>query len=64
MTGFRFAKPSIRRLLWSVLAVAVSVCVIASVGLFIGALVNSLDDPNPTSTGDYIRLFARPADRR
>jgi hypothetical protein len=27
------------------------------VGYFIGALVNSHNDPSPTSTGDYIRLF-------
>jgi hypothetical protein len=52
-----FVKPSVRRLLWSVIAVAVLSCVIAGVCLFIGVLVTYRHDPNPTSTGDYIRLF-------
>jgi hypothetical protein len=57
LTTFRFAKPSIRRVIWSLIAIAVGSCVLAGTGLFIGALVVSRNDPTPTSTGDYIRLF-------
>jgi hypothetical protein len=57
MTTFRFAKPSIRRVIWSLIAVAAGSCVLAGTGLFIYALVVSHNDPTPTSTGDYIRLF-------
>lgn len=57
MTRPQFAKPSFRRLLWSTVAVAVAGCLIAGSALFVGALVVSSDDPIPTSTGDYIRLY-------
>jgi hypothetical protein len=57
MTAFRFAKPSVWRVIWSLIAVAAASCVLAGTGLFIHALVVSHNDPTPTSTGDYIRLF-------
>jgi hypothetical protein len=57
VTTFWFAKLSIRRVIWSLIAVTVGSCVLAGTGLFIGALVVSHNDPTPTSTGDYIRLF-------
>jgi hypothetical protein len=56
MTAFRFAKPSVWRVIWSLIAVAVGSCVLAGMALFV-AFVVSHNDPTPTSTGDYIRLF-------
>lgn len=57
MTRLQFVKPSFRRLLWSTVAVAFAGCLIAGSALFVDALVVSSDDPIPTSTGDYIRLY-------
>jgi hypothetical protein len=53
---FRFAKPSVRRLLWSVVAVTVTCCVIVSSAYVIGAIVTATDDPAPPSTGEYVQL--------
>lgn len=53
----RLVKPSIRRLLWSIVGTAVLSCIIAGAFLFIAALATGRNDSAPTSTGDYIRLF-------
>jgi hypothetical protein len=50
---FRFTKPSLRRVLWSILAVVVVCCVIAGITLSIGFIRG---DIAPAPTGDYIRL--------
>jgi uncharacterized membrane protein len=52
----RFTKPSIWRVLWSVVAVAVAGSVIVGFGLYIGAIAIH-NDTEHTLTGDYIRLF-------
>jgi hypothetical protein len=56
MTTFRFAKPSIRRVVWSVVAVAAGICVITGVAVFVGILV-SHPATDSAPTGDYVRLF-------
>jgi hypothetical protein len=52
---FRFAKPSVRRVLWSVVAVAAVSCVIAGIALSIGFIVD-YDGPQPVPKGEYVRL--------
>jgi hypothetical protein len=56
MNRLRFARPSIWRVLWSVVAVAVAGSVIAGFGLYIGAIATH-NDAGHTPAGDYIRLF-------
>lgn len=50
----RFRKPSARRLLWSIIAVALSCCVLTGTVMFIYQL--TLPSDTPTPTGDYVRL--------
>ncbi|OBH14615.1 hypothetical protein [Mycolicibacter sinensis] len=57
MTRLQLVKPSFRRLLWSTAAAALAAWFIAGSALFVGALLVSSDDPIPTQTGDYIRLY-------
>jgi uncharacterized membrane protein len=56
MNRLRFAKPSIRRVLWSVAAVAVAGSVIVGFGLYIGAIATH-NDSGHTPAGEYVRLF-------
>jgi hypothetical protein len=56
MNRLRFTKPSIRRVLWSVLAVAMAASVVVGVGLYIGAIAIH-NDTGPTPAGDHVRLF-------
>lgn len=51
---FRFAKPSVRRVLWSILAVAAVSCVVAGIALSIGYIVD-YNGPEPPK-GEYVRL--------
>lgn len=51
-----FAKPSLRRLIWSTVGAMAACSVIVSTAYVIGALVTSADDPIPTSTGEYVLL--------
>lgn len=51
----RFAKPSLWRVLWSIIAVAVVSCVITGIALSIGFIVG-YDGPEPVSKGEYVRL--------
>jgi hypothetical protein len=50
---FRFTKPSLRRVLWSILAVVAVCCVIVGIALSIGFIRGA---SGPAPTGDYIRL--------
>lgn len=52
----RLTKPSLRRAIWSMVAVAVACCVIVSSAYVVGALMTASDDPAPTSTGEYVQL--------
>lgn len=52
---FRFAKPSVRRVLWSILAVAAVSCVVAGIALSIGYAVD-YNGPAPVPKGEYVRL--------
>ena len=54
---FHFAKPSVRRLMWSLVAVAVVSCLIAGIGLAIGSVRVGYESIVPASTGDYVRLI-------
>ncbi len=56
MNRLCFAKPSIWRVLWSVVAVAVAGSVIVGFGLYIGAIATH-NDTGHTPSGDYLRLF-------
>jgi hypothetical protein len=51
--NFHFAKPSVRRLVWSLVAVVVVSCLIAGIGLAIGTVRVGHESTEPTSTGDY-----------
>jgi hypothetical protein len=50
---FRFTRPSLRRVLWSILVVVLVCCVIAGIALSIGFIRGATE---PAPTGDYIRL--------
>lgn len=54
--SLHFVKPSLRRVIWSMIVVAVACCVVISSAYVIGALVAPGDDPAPTSTGEYVLL--------
>lgn len=56
MTRLQFRAPSARRLLWSVVGVALLGGVIAGIVLYANAITTN-DDAEPTPIGDYIRLF-------
>jgi hypothetical protein len=56
MNRLHFIKPSIWRVLWSVVAVAVAGSVIVGCGLYIGAIATH-NDTGHTPAGDYVRLF-------
>lgn len=52
----KLAKPSLLRALVCIAAVTVVACVVAGIGLYTAAIVTH-NDPLPTGTGEYIRLF-------
>jgi hypothetical protein len=54
MIEFRLTKPSLKRVVLSIVAVAVMSCVITGIALAID-YTHGLSDPAPV--GDYIRLF-------
>lgn len=54
--SLHFVKPSLRRIIWSMIVVAVACCVVISSAYVIGALVAPGDDPAPTSPGEYVML--------
>ncbi len=56
MNRLRFTKPSLWRVLWSVVAVAVAGSVIVGFALYIGAIATHNETEHPP-TGDYVRLF-------
>lgn len=49
----RFVRPSLRRVLWSIVAVVVVCCVIAGIALSAGFIHGATV---PATTGDYVRL--------
>ena len=53
--SLHFARPSLRRMFWSLIAATVACCVIVSSAYVIGALVTA-DERDPTSGGEYVRL--------
>lgn len=57
MSRFHFVKPSLWRLMWSVVAVAAGICVITGVAVFVGILVSHPPATDSVPTGDYVRLF-------
>jgi len=57
MSRFHFVKPSLWRLVWSVVAVAAGICVIIGVAVFVGILVSHPPATASAPTGDYVRLF-------
>lgn len=56
MNRLRFTKPSIWRVLSSVVTVAVAGSVIVGFGLYTGAIATH-NDAGHTPAGDYVRLF-------
>jgi hypothetical protein len=50
-----FAKPSIRRVIWSIIAVAVIACVVTGIALSVG-FITGHDDNGPVPNGEYVRL--------
>jgi hypothetical protein len=54
MSRFRFAMPSPKRAVLSIIAVTIASCVITGIALAV-SYTHGLSDPAPT--GDYIRLF-------
>lgn len=56
MTRLHFAKPSLRRALWSVAVVAVACCVIVGLAESIGLIVTSRDTSPVPDGGEYVRL--------
>jgi hypothetical protein len=56
VTRLRLTKPSVWRVLWSVVAVAVAGSAIAGFGLYIGAITTH-HETGHTPAGDYVRLF-------
>ncbi|MUL84311.1 MULTISPECIES: hypothetical protein [unclassified Mycolicibacterium] len=52
----KFAKPSFLRACTCVAVVAVFACVVAGIALYTAAII-AHSDPNPTPTGEYVRLF-------
>ena len=57
MSRFHFVKPSLWRLVRSVVAVAAGICVIIGVAVFVGILVSHPPATASAPTGDYVRLF-------
>jgi hypothetical protein len=53
--SLHFAKPSIRRVIWSIIAVAVVTCVVTGIALSVG-FITGHDDNGPTPNGEYVRL--------
>jgi hypothetical protein len=53
---FRFAKPSVRRLVWTLVAVALLAGLIAGIVLAIGSVHVGEDSAEPVSTGEYVRM--------
>lgn len=53
-----FAKPSLRRAIWSIVAVAVACDVVVSSAYVVGAIVTGRNDSDPTTTGEYVQLAA------
>ncbi|HEX7322013.1 MAG TPA: hypothetical protein VF299_03625 [Mycobacterium sp.] len=56
MSRLRVVRPSLRRVFWSIVAVAVVCCVLAGLLLY-GYDIVTHDDPEPTPKGDYVNLF-------
>jgi hypothetical protein len=56
MNRLRFTKPSLWRVLWSVVAVAVAGLVTVGFPLYIGAITTH-NDTSRLPAGDYVRLF-------
>jgi hypothetical protein len=56
MMAFRFTKPSLRRVLWSIVLVAVACCVIAGIAVSIGFILSN-ESSEPVPKGEYVRLF-------
>jgi hypothetical protein len=54
MSRLRFAKPSPKRAVLSIIAVTIASCVITGIALAV-SYTHGLSDPAPA--GDYIRLF-------
>lgn len=52
----KFTKPSGRRALVCIAAVAVFACVVMGIALYTAAIVTH-NDPNPVGAGEYVRLF-------
>lgn len=52
----KFAKPSLRRVIWSLVTVTVALSLCVSIRWYIGALIQSPSDPHPMSGGDTVRL--------
>lgn len=53
---FQFRGPSVWRVLWSIVGVTVLCGIVAGIVLYANAIITH-SDPEPTPTGDYIRLF-------
>ncbi|MEB3070374.1 hypothetical protein [[Mycobacterium] vasticus] len=52
--SLHFAKPSLQRVIWSMIAVAVASCVVAGLAASIGLIVTARD--TPPDCGEYVRL--------
>jgi hypothetical protein len=52
----RFAKPSARRVIWSIIGVALASCVISGIALAVGSSLG-YTAPGPVPNGHYVRLL-------
>jgi hypothetical protein len=50
-----FAKPSVRRLLWSIVVTAAMSCVIVGIALVVGSVHGGHESAVPASAGEYVR---------
>lgn len=55
--SLHFAKPSLRRVIWSIVAVAVASCVTMGLAEAIGLIVTARDTSPTPDGGEYVRLM-------